>query len=94
MGLMSRVKSICPLADGVSLETSTLSGAATHRAQEKSKMPQPTFHAGEGNPRWPGGGFISIEKERLSVGAVNRGVATGRPTGPKTEEPAVVHITD
>jgi hypothetical protein len=57
----------------------------------------PTGHAGRLVPSGEllaGGRFISIEEERLSVGAVNRGVATGRPTGAEAEERSMVHIAD
>src|SRR5665213_3397472 len=72
IGLTSRVKSIFPWAGGGNLERTTVSGAAQQRKEENSKKPKPTPRAREVSPSLPAGGFISIEKERLSVGAVNR----------------------
>src|SRR5277367_826913 len=57
-------------------------------------MPQPRPHAAEDVPRFPGGGFILIEEKRLSVGAVNRRVATRRPTSAKAQEPGVIYVAD
>jgi len=37
---------------------------------------------------------MSIHEERLSVGAMNRSVATRRPTGAKANERGMVHISD
>jgi hypothetical protein len=93
MGLTSRAKSICPWAGGGNLDKSTPS-AATHREQAEKKMPQPTPHAAEIVPRFPGGGFILIEEKRLSVRAVNRRVATRRPTSAKAQKPGVVYVAD
>jgi hypothetical protein len=62
--------------------------------QAEKKTPQQTLHAAEIIARLPGGGFILVEEERLSVGAVNRRVATGCPTSAKAEKPGVVYVAD